>query len=278
MAIIVSFNGHATITKAVAALREQVGHVYIVDNGSQNESLAVLDALEREPTVTVTRLGQNRGIGYALNLGVDRARALGYRWLLTMDQDSVVDRGMMQEYAVAIASESRCVCLTPNLSDKMSTSRAGLEVARYAITSGNLVRMDVFEAIGPYNESLFIDCIDLDFSLRLRQAGYVVHRVANARMAHQLGEPADLPRLVRKVYTRHSVTRRYYMFRNYMYLAERHMLRFPVFILKLGLLHVILAVLVVLFDPTPFQSLRAMARGIHDYVTRKSGPYREGSL
>ncbi len=63
------------------------------------------------------------------------------------------------------------------------------------------------------------------------------------------------------------------MARNFLYLAERYFSRFPKFILKLALVHVIQAVLLGLFDPTPLRSYRAMARGVRDYIKRRVGPY-----
>src|SRR5260370_11633294 len=88
---IVSYNGLSRTRQTVDALRGQVGHIHIVDNGSGAESLRVLESLEREPGVTVERLGENRGVGHALNLGVKRARQMGCCWLLTMDRASVAD-------------------------------------------------------------------------------------------------------------------------------------------------------------------------------------------
>src|SRR6185295_14744803 len=98
------------------------------------------------------------------------------------------------------------------------------------------VRLDVIEQIGPYDEGFFIDCIDFDFCLRLRAAGYQVHRVSGAVMRHQVGDAVRMPRLVTGFYARHPPARRYYMFRNYLSLMERYLVAFPWFIIKLGVL------------------------------------------
>src|SRR5438034_8641182 len=63
LAVVVSYNGLHKTRRTVDALRGQVGHVHIVDNGSAAESLNVLDVLEQEPGITVERLGENRGVG-----------------------------------------------------------------------------------------------------------------------------------------------------------------------------------------------------------------------
>jgi rhamnosyltransferase len=275
LAVVVSYNGLYKTRQTVDALRGQVGHVHIVDNGSGADSLGVLESLEREPGITVERLGENRGVGHALNRGVQRARGMGCSWLLTMDQDSVVDCSMIQAYRAAVERDPGLVCLSPCVTKNGRKEGATNGVVPYAITSGNLVRVSLFDQIGLYDEGFFVDCIDFDFSLRLRRAGHAVHRVANALIQHQLGEVREVPSFVRRYYAEHSPVRRYYMSRNFMYMIERYAFRFPVFILKLTISHVLLLVLIGVYDPSPLRSYRAIVRGIWDYLARKDGIYVE---
>lgn len=264
LAVVVSYNGSRVIRETVAALRPQVGRILVVDNGSSAETGAVLDDLERNDC-TVVRLGANRGIGCALNVGVRHAREHGFTWLLTMDQDTTADTGLVEAYRHALSMDPGLVCVAPG-----QGRPAGK--AAYAITSGNCVRVSLYDAIGLYDEGFFIDCIDFDFSLRLRAAGYDVVRVPEARMRHRLGEPVVVRGIWGRFYARHAPGRRYYMQRNYMYMAERYLLRFPGFILKLGVLQVVLAILVGFLDPHPGESYRAMLRGLRDYLARRQGP------
>jgi rhamnosyltransferase len=275
LAVVVSYNGLQKTRQTVDALQRQVGHIHIVDNGSDAESLGVLASLEREPGITVERLGENRGVGYALNRGVERARQMGCTWLLTMDQDSVVDGSFIEGYQAALEAAPEWVCLTPRITTRSRKKDAAGGEISYAITSGNLVRVSVFDRIGPYDEGFFIDCIDFDFCLRLRRAGYAVHRVPAAKMEHQLGDAIDLPKEVGKYYARHSPVRRYYMYRNFMYMAERYLFKFPGFIFKLGLAQMLLMLLIGFLDSSPLASYRAVARGMWDYVLRREGPYVE---
>ena len=272
LAVIVSYNGLEKTAENVAALRAQVSHIHIVDNGSDAPSLSTLDRLERQPGVTVERLVSNKGIGHALNRGVQRAREIGVGWLLTMDQDSVADASMISAYRTAIARHPDWVCLAPGRQGTATGALAVDGVVGYAITSGNLVRMSLFDEVGLYDEGLFIDCIDFDFSLRVRRAGYEVHRIAGAAMRHQLGEAIDVPRFARKYFALHSPSRRYFMYRNFMYMIERHGPAFPLFMTKLALSQLLLTVLIGFFDPEPLKSYRAILRGLGDYIARREGP------
>jgi rhamnosyltransferase len=272
LAVVVSYNGLHQTQLTVDALRGQVGHVVVVDNGSGPESQLVLRSLERDPGITVERLEANRGVGHALNVGVCRARAMGYTWLLTMDQDSVVDGALIRAYQAAVRRNPDRVCLAPRIAGNGAQRHARNGVIRYAITSGNLVRVSLFDTIGPYDEGFFIDCIDFDFSLRVRRAGHALYRVADAVMSHQLGEAAAVPRFLRGYYALHSPTRRYYMYRNFLYMVERYAREFPAFIAKLTLAQVLLTILIGFLDPHPLESYRAIIRGVRDYVARRSGP------
>ena len=272
-AVVVSYNGLQKTRQSVKALRRQVGHIHIVDNGSDAESLGVLGSLEREPDITVERLGENRGVGYALNLGVQRARQRGCAWLLTMDQDSVVDGSFIAAYQAALQEVPELVCLAPRITTRSRKKDAAGGEITYAITSGNLVCVSVFDQIGLYDEGFFIDCIDFDFCLRLRRAGYAVHRVPAAMMQHQLGDSVDLPKAFREYYALHSPVRRYYMYRNYMYMAERYLFKFPGFIVKLGIAQMLLLLLIGFLDSRPLPSYRAIVRGMWDYALRRQGPY-----
>ena len=102
-------------------------------------------------------------------------------------------------------------------------------------------------------------------------AGHRIHRVDGAHLLHRLGDERPVPRVFQRFYVQHSPVRRYYMFRNYFYLAERHAVRFPVFIVKLGVLQGILAVLALGLDPRPLASAAAMLRGTGDWMRRRLG-------
>lgn len=274
-AVVVSFNGGQKTSESISALLGNVGHIHVVDNASDAKSVEILDSIICEGNISLTKLSQNKGIGYALNLGVKLAQRRGYKWILTMDQDSVIGSDMIDQYFMAIEKNPRMVCLSPNIKMNGFRTGEGDEVVDYAITSGNLVRVKVFDVIGAYDEEMFIDGIDFDFSLRLRGAGYKLHKIGNAHMNHELGEPKNISKFFSVFYTRHSPLRRYYMFRNSLYRSEKYLIKFPAFIIKLTISQILLLLLIPFFDKKPFRSILYIHRGIVDYFLRKTGPYNE---
>lgn len=267
------------LLQTVRALRNKVGHTHIVDNASSSKTLEILKQLEQESCVSITYLNQNLGIGNALNIGVNKGVEMGYNWLLTMDQDSIVSGTMVEEFCKAINLNNKLSCLTPAISifaneNTFNNSRNKENIVNYAITSGNLVKLEIFETIGLYNEMLFIDCVDFDFSLRLRIAGFTINLVPNAKLFHQLGEKHSVPKIFSWFYTLHSPIRRYYMFRNWGYIFQKYFTKFPVFIIRGTIIHFLLLLIIPFYDRKPRESLTFIYYGIRDYFKKQYGPLK----
>jgi rhamnosyltransferase len=273
LAVVVSFNGLRKTVETLDALIGKVDHVHVVDNASHPESLELLDSVVRSGRISLERLGRNEGIGYALNCGARAARRLGCDWLLTMDQDSRVDDNMLEAYGAAIARSPDLVCLTPNVlvNGRGPHNRSG--PVDFAITSGNLIRMDIFDAIGGFDEELFIDGVDLDFSLRVRHAGKQIVRVENAILHHELGQRQPIRGWLSKFYMAHPPLRRYYMSRNHLYLIQRYGFKFPTFVAKATLVQLLHFVAVVIYGGKRVESLRFMLYGALDFCRGKTGPF-----
>jgi rhamnosyltransferase len=90
----------------------------------------------------------------------------------------------------------------------------------FLISSGSLLPVDAYRRVGPFDESLFVDNVDLEWCMRARAAGFSLYGVAAAHLEHQLGEArlrvGDKVRLVV-----HSPERLYYMTRNRLLLYRR---------------------------------------------------------
>jgi rhamnosyltransferase len=273
LAVVVSFDGLDKTTRTVRALAGRVGAIHVVDNGSAEPSRRELASLEAEGVVTVSWLGENRGVGAALNVGARVARERGFTWLLTMDQDSLVGDGMIDAYVDALRMAPDLVCLTPRVAWNGKPAAEGEGAVEYAITSGNLVNLQVLEQVGLYDEALFIDCVDFEISLRLRRAGHRIHRVGAALMHHQLGEAHPIPAWLARIHSWHSPVRRYYMMRNHLYLGARYFSTFPAFIARLTLLQFAQVVTVAALGKERVASLRHMVRGVRHFLEGRVGRY-----
>lgn len=279
IAVVVCYNGSYDILQTIKALQNKVAHIHIVDNNSSFKTLEVLNQLEQESNISVTYLIENKGIGYALNVGVNKGLELGFNWLLTMDQDSFIDSKMVEEFCKAINFNNNLICLTPSISvfgtvNSFNCIKKKDNLVDYAITSGNLVKLSVFKTVGLYNEELFIDCVDFDFSLRVRKSGYNINIVPEAILYHQLGEKHNVPKIFSWFYTSHSTLRRYYMYRNWGYMIEQYSFKFPLFILKSSIIHILLLLVIPFYDKKPKESLKFIYYGVRDYFKKQYGPLK----
>lgn len=274
LAVVVSFNDGAALIKTVNALVNQVGKVVIVDNGSGPEARSCIAELEAALRITPVYLHENIGIGGALNIGVSIARKEHFDWVLTMDQDSIAAPQMVSEMLMSAKKCQDAVVICPSLVADGIRKRNKDKTVASAITSGNLVKVSCLQYIGYYNENYFIDSVDFEFSLRVRNAGYKILRCGSANLRHRLGETRVVNLMGYKYhYTLHSPLRRYYMYRNHLYLVVEFWSRNPVFLMKKTIIGIWGIVEISIFDPQRLVNLKMIGKGIADCFRSRDGKY-----
>jgi rhamnosyltransferase len=262
----------------LTALASQVGRLLIIDNGSSPETLQPIEAAARDVGATVLRLGSNFGIAKALNTGLQLARAQGFRWLATFDQDSHPSAAMLEEMGRALAAypdRDRVGLIAPVHVDR----RAGIVVSdrrreesgptwhviRTTMSSGNLVNLEAALAVGGFDDSLFIDYVDNEFCLRLRRRGYRVLEASRAHLSHALGN-MELRNfgLLRTGITHHVALRRYYITRNRLLLWRQYWRFEPAWVLRDMRRFLSEFAGIVFFEKDAAAKVRMTLRGIRD--------------
>lgn len=234
VAVVVTYRPLPEVSVNVSRIAHHGVTVLVVDNGSGEEFDPALKEVAALPDTQLIRNHCNLGIASALNIGIRKALELGAEWIATFDQDSSV----VEDF---FAAELGCLknCHHPESVALISPrhlepdSDAGIHEAscrtiRTAMTSGSLIRASVFERVGYYDESLFIDYVDFDFCLRLWQHGFRVVRSGEARLLHRLGSAETHPFLGMQIKIKtHRAWRRYYIMRNRVLIYRRYCLHFP---------------------------------------------------
>ncbi len=234
--IIVSYNPDEGIKKCFNSLINQVDRMFIIDNGSKEEAIKVLNELKSSYVDKVKLIlnNDNLGIATALNIGVKEVLKEGYSWVITMDQDSKANDNMIEkmfEVYQGISSEERkdILSIFPNFVDeRVQSIEKNSEIKAYEyvdaeITSGNLLKSEVFDKVGLFDDSLFIDLVDTDFCMRLNERNIKMIKVRDAILYHNLGESQAVKSAFLKFNTsNHSAIRRYYMTRNRFYTWEKY--------------------------------------------------------
>jgi rhamnosyltransferase len=279
-AVVVSYNGGTLINDTVNALISQVAKVLIVDNHSDEETRKALHDLE-EIGISVIYNNDNYGIAYALNQGVQFARDNGYQWLLTMDQDSIADEYMVSDLLACadnFSDDSKYVSFSPIFIDDKHTKESykissGTYQERYTvITSGNLIKTDVFRDVGRFEDKLFIDCVDFEFCLRLRQYGYKIVRCYKAQLFHSLGEVIKYNIFgIEAPTTFHTPERRYYIMRNHIYILKRYSVSFPLYCIRKQISIINLIMQVLFLERDKAKNFKYLFKGFSDGIFNRFG-------
>jgi rhamnosyltransferase len=91
------------------------------------------------------------------------------------------------------------------------------------MTSGSLIRADVFAKVGFYDEAMFIDYVDFEFCLRLQRGGFTIVNAPQVTLCHELGAVQTRTLLGWRISVRvHSAWRYYYIMRNRVVLLLRY--------------------------------------------------------
>lgn len=291
-AVIVSYHPSNELLDNVAALRDQVDEIMIVDNSSDLATKTLLDQLRNDPKVSITYLPENLGIAAALNVGVKYAQSAGHEWLATFDQDSQASPKMIATMLQAYAKhpqKEQVASLSPSYINP-NTGQIFASIPRHSqddlfpyvevlvvITSGNLIKLSTFDSIGDFNESLFVDQVDTEFSLRCACHGYKTLEVKGATLLHCIGSPEQIKILwLTKNITNHSSLRRYYLARNSIYLYKRFIFIQPTWVLvNIYILFKVIAM--VFFEENSFRKFSAIFRGMIAGLSNKMGKF-EGSI
>lgn len=301
-AIIVSFQpGESDLRRLVRAIRPQVEHIVIIDNGSSSDRAVCLDTVEGSVT-QIRRLGRNFGIGYAHNVGIRWAEARHCTHVLLLDQDSepaldMVARLLAAEHEL-LRREVKLGAVGPVFYDARLErawpfytlcalgvrprycpdglpDEAGTIACDLLITSGTLIRLPVLEQTGMLREEFFIELVDTEWSLRARFQGFLLFGVCAARMHHTLGDSVlNLP-FTRRTVQLYRPQRYYYMFRNAVLLwrLPHAVLPWKINEVKRLLLRVFL---LGIFAPQRVERLSMMVLGLWHGLLRRSGKLEVG--
>ena len=279
MAVVVSYNPVLPLLREdLQALFCQLDRVVLMDNGSKN--IDEVRTLARQfDRLQLVENGENLGLPVNYNRAARMARDEGFAWLLTMDQDTVIPEGMIDAY-MQYASLENVAVIGPVSWDvnrkTLGEIRAGLPDKPFSyvnefgcISSASMVRVETLLKLGGFDEKLFIDWVDFDYSKNARLHGYAILRVNSCTVKHQIG---DHPQRLVKVLglsvhlLRYSPIRYYYIYRNGIYYKRKYSLPFSAMrkFFRNACIRILRALLTLPYDRQASQCLRMILRGLRD--------------
>jgi rhamnosyltransferase len=246
---------------------------------SDDASPCTVDSLLRELAelgAFVVRHDRNEGIARSLNVGLRQAREVGATWLLTVDQDSVLDPDYVQRIlAAADAAESSLGSDAVGAVGAGSIDDASGELG-YPVTfvndspttheviqTGSLWNVAAMEEVGGFDERLAIDAVDAAACLRLRESGRHIVLATGLSVGHRVGDGRQVTILGRSILVSgHSPTRRTSMVRNRLRLFPAEFAQSPVHALRTIRRVAVNTVLAVTVEDNRWAKAKASARGL----------------
>ncbi len=235
VAVVLNWNGGEDTLAALASLDGV--EAICVDNGSTDGSDGLVE--ERFPQVELIRTGANLGFAGGNNVGLRRAFERGADWVLLLNNDATVEPGLVEALDAAAAARPDAGLLACKVLDEdgLTVQYAGARVRARLGYSGRLRGHggpDVYDEIvdvdradgaamavsrtaadraGLLDERLFAYVEDVEWSLRIRAAGFAVVLVPDARVRHRGSASSG---------GRASTTNLFYGVRNTIVVYEEH--------------------------------------------------------
>ena len=214
------------LVKNINAIINQVDEVIVVDNNSEN--INQITEVEKNIKIRLIKNISNYGIAKALNQIFEIAKSKNYRWVLTLDQDSICDKNMISTFR-KYQSYPKIGIICPRIkyfdSDVKSSSENEneYEYVKACMTSASLTSLEAWETIGGFDEWMFIDYVDNDFCMRIGLYGYKILKANSTTLNHRLGDSVKKRLLIFNINLyNHSPFRNYYYVRNVIYFIKKH--------------------------------------------------------
>lgn len=241
--------------------------IVIVDNGSNNAEQ--IELLCNEIGVTFIGNKENKGIATALNEIFRFANENNISWVLTLDQDSLINERFLEKMEMYGIDQKNVGIYCPKIHDVVSNefwplvhSESKYIPIEKCITSGSLTSVYAWKMVDGFDEYLFIDEVDNDFCYRLREKNFRILLIPNIILDHKIGHTRVITIFGKKISVRnHSAMRKYYITRNRLYLDKKYYGKIKVKTLIMTILFVIKTMI---FENNKFEKLKACNRGILD--------------
>jgi len=196
--IVPNYNGLRWLGPCLTTITAQTYQpieIIVVDNASTDASCEFIRA--NFPGVRILRLPQNCGYAGANN---HAARAARGDFLLFLNNDTKLAPNAVAELVTALLRDPKAAIAAPRITDYDGTAPgtcgmsldifgypyapAAGESLFYADGAAFLIRHDVFEALGGFDEDYFLFYEDMDLSWRTWLAGYTIIPVSTALVNH----------------------------------------------------------------------------------------------
>jgi GT2 family glycosyltransferase len=221
-AVSLNWNGFSLTVPCVDSLKQSTLPFYkiiVLDQASTDGSGEKLRKLYvNDPQVDVICNEKNFGFAAGTNIGIRKALEMGAEFVFIVNNDTIVDKDCLLHLYKALSSSSSAGVAGPAIMYhskpekiwqaggyfnklKMGTSvpakgKMYSEISHSSSSVGFLtgcallIPSQIFKGIGFFDEAYFLYSDDVDFCLRIKDAGFNMHFVPEAKVWHKIEDIA----------------------------------------------------------------------------------------
>jgi hypothetical protein len=242
--IILNRNGYQDSKECIQSLLQATYKNFIivlVDNGSNTNEAELLE--NEFPAIKAIRIEKNLGFSGGNNIGIKYSLEQNADYILLLNNDTTVERNflepllekMLQDKQVGIVAPQINYYSEPNrvwsaggkirkirasgfadsdkLEPRLSKKDRGVDFVSGCCM---LIRREVFEKVGTFDENYFLYVEDTDFCYRVIKAGYKICLTPKSKIYHKVNSSTK---------KNNSLLPLYYTTRNRLYFAKKNFKR-----------------------------------------------------
>lgn len=275
--IVVLFFPEGEVTERLSRICEQVDLLIVVVNGWHSSVRDRLLDLEGITSLQLIENESNVGVAEAFNRGAKVAKDAGFEWILLMDQDSIIEPHLVATLfrrLEEVDDNENVALVAPNYTE-FGTGRPAFNEAIFRrgnsldtlniISSGSLLRVSAWEQAGGFRSELFIDLVDFEFCLRLRQRGLRTLVCRDQLMIQPQGELTARRLFGKRILVRsYSPLRDYYRVRNGIFVCMEYLREYPRWCVRRVALIALRVGAILLIEDQKIKRLRQVISGLLD--------------
>jgi rhamnosyltransferase len=209
---------------------ENVDRLYVFDN-SERYNDCLISALLRHEKIQYVDMHGNQGLAKALACGCRLAKADGFKYVLTMDQDSKFEADAVDKLKNCMKSHTEYSIIGANAKSLnnngevlyMRITGVPIREVYWNMTSGSLMNLDDYFEVGGFDDELFIGGIDIDIGIKMHIKNKRIGVLEDAVLLQHFGNSEERNFFGKKVYVYFGNDINYYYYnRNDMYLRKKY--------------------------------------------------------
>lgn len=204
--IMVNYNGIDDTVEAIRSLENSScpADIIVIDNASKNEEGTKLKNMFSNIKVIISTT--NTGFVVANNLGIKYALESGYDYILLLNNDTIVEKNMIEELMRYADEKTVTVPTMYYYSDPQTIWFAGGKINRFTGSARHILNESkdnnqinfatgccifipscIIEKIGLLDETYFMYCEDVDYSIKLIENKVKIIHIPSAHLWHKIG-------------------------------------------------------------------------------------------